>query len=79
VHAFDWTVLVLYFPVMTGIGWWATRRVKNAADVITARGKMPWWLPLYGHLDRVVTLPVKDPFHIARALPLVLETQNGAR
>ncbi len=30
-------------------------------------------------LDRVVALPVKDPFHIARALLLVLETQNGAR
>jgi N-acylglucosamine 2-epimerase len=30
-------------------------------------------------LDRVVALPVKDPFHIARALLLALETENGAR
>jgi N-acylglucosamine 2-epimerase len=28
-------------------------------------------------LDRVVALPVKDPFHIARALLLALETENG--
>ena len=26
-----------------------------------------------------VALPVKDPFHIARELLLVVETQNGAR
>ena len=30
-------------------------------------------------LDRVVALPVKDPFHIARALLLALETENGTR
>ena len=43
-HAFDWLVLILYFLVMIGIGWWAKRRVKNAADFFTAGGKMPWWL-----------------------------------
>ncbi len=48
-HAFDWTVLVLYFLVMIGIGWWAKRRVKNAADFFTAGGKMPWWLSGISH------------------------------
>ena len=48
-HAFDWLVLVLYFLVMIGIGWWAKRRVKNAADFFTAGGKMPWWLSGISH------------------------------
>ncbi|MFI5075060.1 MAG: hypothetical protein ACHP7G_08630, partial [Actinomycetales bacterium] len=48
-HAFDWLVLILYFLVMIGIGWWAKRRVKNAADFFTAGGKMPWWLSGISH------------------------------
>lgn len=48
-HILDWLVLVAYFLVMVGIGWWAKSRVKNAADFFTAGGKMPWWLSGISH------------------------------
>lgn len=48
-HILDWLVLGGYFLVMIGIGWWAKRRVKNAADFFTAGGKMPWWLSGISH------------------------------
>ncbi|AIY00878.1 putative Na(+)/solute symporter [Arthrobacter sp. PAMC 25486] len=48
-HSLDWIVLSGYFLVMVGIGWWAKRRVHNAADFFTAGGKMPWWLAGISH------------------------------
>lgn len=48
-HLLDWIVLSGYFLVMIGIGWWAKRRVHNAADFFTAGGKMPWWLAGISH------------------------------
>lgn len=40
----DWIVVVGYFLAMIGIGIWAKRRIKNAADFFVAGGKVPWWL-----------------------------------
>jgi SSS family solute:Na+ symporter len=48
-HIGDWLVLSAYFVVMIGIGWWAKKRVKNAADFFTAGGRMPWWLSGISH------------------------------
>lgn len=48
-HSLDWLVLSGYFLVMVGIGWWAKRKVHNAADFFTAGGKMPWWLAGISH------------------------------
>ncbi|MGN6406455.1 sodium:solute symporter family transporter, partial [Sinomonas sp.] len=48
-HIGDWLVLSAYFVVMVGIGWWAKKRVKNAADFFTAGGRMPWWLSGISH------------------------------
>lgn len=48
-HVLDWLVLGAYFLVMVWIGWFAKRRVKNAADFFTAGGKMPWWLSGISH------------------------------
>jgi SSS family solute:Na+ symporter len=48
-HVGDWLVLSAYFVVMVGIGWWAKKRVKNAADFFTAGGRMPWWLAGISH------------------------------
>lgn len=45
----DWIVLTGYFLVMVGIGLWAKKRVKNAADFFTAGGRMPWWLSGISH------------------------------
>ncbi|HMH58437.1 MAG TPA: sodium:solute symporter family protein [Galbitalea sp.] len=45
----DWLVLFGYFVIMVGVGWWAKRRVHNAADFFTAGGKMPWWLAGISH------------------------------
>ncbi|HMG50450.1 MAG TPA: hypothetical protein VK597_07620, partial [Inquilinus sp.] len=40
----DWVVLWIYFLLMIGIGVWARRQIKTAADFFTAGGRMPWWL-----------------------------------
>ena len=48
-HVLDWIVLVAYFLVMVGIGWWAKSRVHNSRDYFAAGGKMPWWLSGISH------------------------------
>ncbi|MDR6290699.1 SSS family solute:Na+ symporter [Inquilinus ginsengisoli] len=45
----DWVVLWIYFLLMIGIGVWARRQIKTAADFFTAGGRMPWWLSGVSH------------------------------
>jgi solute:Na+ symporter, SSS family len=47
--AAGWVVVVLYFCLMVGIGWWAKSRVHDARDYFTAGGRMPWWLAGISH------------------------------
>ena len=47
--AAGWVVVVLYFCLMVGIGWWARSRVHDARDFFTAGGRMPWWLAGISH------------------------------
>jgi N-acylglucosamine 2-epimerase len=66
----------------SGFDAWAVRLTDYTLSTFPASDGAEW-LQVRDRagrpLDRVVALPVKDPFHIARALLLVLETQNGAR
>jgi SSS family solute:Na+ symporter len=48
-NSLDWAVLIAFFALMLGIGWWARLQVVNAADFFTAGGKMPWWLSGISH------------------------------
>lgn len=45
--AIDWTVLVLYLVVTTGIGVWLGRDQKDARDYFVAGGSIPWWAVLF--------------------------------
>lgn len=45
----DWIVIVLYFFVMVGIGFYAKSKIKDAADFFVAGGKIPWWLTGISH------------------------------
>lgn len=47
--AVDWFVVAGYFLVIVAIGWWSKKRVHNAADFFTARGRIPWWLSGISH------------------------------
>src|SRR2546422_904750 len=48
-NSLDWVVLIGYFGVMVGIGFWSHKRVDNVSDFFTAGGKMPWWLSGISH------------------------------
>lgn len=48
-HSLDWTVLILYFILMVGVGVWARSKVADARDFFTAGGAMPWWLSGISH------------------------------
>ncbi|GAA2362077.1 Na+:solute symporter [Saccharopolyspora halophila] len=48
-HALDWAMVVVYFGLMVGIGWWSHRRVKTDKDFFIAGGRMPWWLAGISH------------------------------
>ena len=48
-HALDWVMVIVYFGLMVGIGWWSHRRVKTDEDFFIAGGRMPWWLAGISH------------------------------
>lgn len=48
-HALDWVMVIGYFGLMIGIGWWSHRRVKTDKDFFIAGGRMPWWLAGISH------------------------------
>ncbi|MYS24331.1 Na+/proline symporter [Streptomyces sp. DvalAA-14] len=48
-NSLDWVVLIAYFGVMVGIGFWSHQRVGDVGDYFTAGGRMPWWLSGISH------------------------------
>lgn len=41
---YDYAVIVFYFGFMLGMGWLASRFVKNTSDYFRGGGQMLWWL-----------------------------------
>ncbi|SMG29929.1 Na+/proline symporter [Marivirga sericea] len=40
----DWVILIGFLIISLGIGFWTSRKNKNASEFFAAGGKMPWWL-----------------------------------
>ena len=40
----DWIVIFIYFCVIAGIAWWASRRQKTSADFFLAGRNLSWWI-----------------------------------
>ncbi len=43
-NTIDWVILIGFLLISLGIGFWTSRKNKNANDYFAAGGKMPWWL-----------------------------------
>lgn len=41
---YDYAVIVFYFAFMLGMGWLASRFIKNTSDYFRGGGQMLWWL-----------------------------------
>lgn len=45
----DYLIVVIFFILMIGIGFYAKKKVKNISDYYVASNKMPWWLAAISH------------------------------
>jgi Na+/proline symporter len=44
-HPIDLTIIVLYFALMSAVGWWCANRASRSAESYFLAGKsLPWWL-----------------------------------
>jgi Na+/proline symporter len=43
-NTIDWIILFGFLLISLGIGFWTSRKNKNASEFFAAGGKMPWWL-----------------------------------
>jgi len=43
-NTIDWFILFGFLLISLGIGFWTSRKNKNASEFFAAGGKMPWWL-----------------------------------
>lgn len=41
---YDYAVILFYFAFMLGMGWMASRFIRNASDYFRGGGQMLWWL-----------------------------------
>jgi len=41
---FNYLVIIIYFLVLIGIGWFFSRRQKNTNDYFKGGGRVPWWI-----------------------------------
>ena len=49
VQAPDYLVIAAVFVVITAVGWYYSRSMKDAKDFFAAGNAMPWWLAGISH------------------------------
>src|SRR4030042_595410 len=46
----DWIILIFFFIILLGTGFWSYRKkVRDTTDFFVAGGKLPWWLAGISH------------------------------